>query len=83
MTSVPLVVQALRNFPTVTGGVSEGADSHAPLFVCRALRSLTPRFSSSSHTASTSSTQMLSWKREPASGPATTPGSTSAEASET
>ena len=34
MTSVPLVVQALRDFPTVTGGVSEGGDSHAPLFVC-------------------------------------------------
>ena len=36
MTSVPLVVQALRDFPTVTGGVSEGGDSHAPLFVWRA-----------------------------------------------
>ena len=31
MTSVPLIVQALGDFPTVTDGISEGGDFHAKL----------------------------------------------------
>jgi hypothetical protein len=35
MTSVPLEVQALRDFPTVTGGVSEGGDMLCWLMLTR------------------------------------------------